>query len=57
MNDFRFEVHDEDGCLRKFYKREDACYFMRNRPELKLIVKPKVNQFREMLNKVGKALF
>jgi hypothetical protein len=54
---FRFEVHDEDGCLRKFYKRQDAWQFMKNRPELKLVVRPKVNQFREMLSKVGEALF
>ena len=57
MTDFRFEVHDEDGCLRKFYKRQDAWHFMKDRPELKLVVRPKVNQFREMLNKVGEALF
>ena len=55
--DFRFEVHDEDGCLRRFYKREDAWRFMRNQPELKLVVKPKINTFKEMLKKVGEALF
>jgi hypothetical protein len=55
--DFRFEVHDEDGCLRKFYKREDAWRFMRNRPELKLVVAPRINRFQQLLKSVGEALF
>jgi len=54
---FRYEVHDEDGCLRKFYKRQDAWHFMKDHPELKLIVQPKRNVLREMLDKVGEALF
>lgn len=55
--DFRYEVHDEDGCLRRFCKRADAWHFMKNRPELKLVVQPPINKFKEMLKKVGEALF
>ena len=56
MVDFRFEVHDECGCLRKFYKRSDACYFMRDRLELRLVVAPKRNIFQEMWHKLGECL-
>jgi hypothetical protein len=57
MTDFRYEVHDEDGCLRRFYTRKDAWHFMKDDPELKLVVKPKRNMFKEMLDKVGDCLF
>lgn len=59
MSDFRFEVHDADGCLRKFYKREHAVHFMRNDPDLKLVIRPRVpvNLFQDMLKKVGECLF
>ncbi len=39
-----YELHDEDGCIRKFKCKQSAIIWKSTRPELKLIIiKPKVN--------------
>lgn len=34
----RYQVHDEEGVLRTFSRKEEAVAFMATRPELKLVV-------------------
>ena len=34
----RYQVHDEEGVLRTFSRKEEAVAFINNRPELKLVV-------------------
>jgi hypothetical protein len=38
--DNRFVVSDDEGELRRFATKADACAFMRDRPETKLTVLP-----------------
>jgi hypothetical protein len=42
----RYQVHDEEGVLRTFSRKEEAVAFMATRPELKLVV---VKQQRKKL--------
>lgn len=34
----RYQVHDDEGVLRTFSRKEEALAFMNNRPELRLVV-------------------
>lgn len=54
----RFIIIDEDGLpIRKFYRRIDAKLFVGIRPEMKIMVQPKVDVFNKMLDEIGQAPF
>lgn len=54
----KYIVIDEDGQpIRKFYTRIEAKNFIEKRPEMKILVAPKVDVFSKMLDDVGEALF
>lgn len=41
---FRFEIHDDLGCIRKFLVKETANNWLRNRKELRLVTIPIVKE-------------
>jgi hypothetical protein len=53
----RYQVHDEEGVLRTFSRKEEAESFMRTRPELKLVVLKKAPKKEIDLNKFEEAPF
>lgn len=58
MNTQRFIVIDEDGLpIRKFYRRIDAKLFVQIRPEMQILVNPKIDVFNKMINDIGQAPF
>jgi hypothetical protein len=58
MNTQRFIVIDEDGLpIRKFYRRIDAKLFVQIRPEMQILVNPKVDVFSKMFDDIGQAPF
>lgn len=59
MTTRRFKVCDELGVIRTFLCKQDAEYFLRLRPEFKLVVekKPKIVVERFDVYSLGDALF
>lgn len=50
-------MHDDEGVLRTFSRKEEAESFMRARPELKLVVLKKTPKEKVDLNKFEEAPF
>lgn len=59
MIDYRFVVSDEDGELRRFATKVDACAFMDGREDLKLTVLPPSRKCAPVdpMTLVGECLF
>ena len=53
----RYQVHDDEGVLRTFSRKEEAESFMKARPELKLVVLKKAPKKVIDLNKFEDAPF
>ena len=53
----RYQVHDDEGVLRTFSRKEEAESFMKARPELKLVVLKKAPKKEIDLNKFEDAPF
>ena len=43
-SDMRFEVHDDDGLLRKFRIRQEAKQFINGKHGLRLVVQPRLKK-------------
>lgn len=53
---FKYELYDEDGCIRKFKSRDEALNFKRLRPELKIkVIKKDVIKIN--FDNLGECLF
>lgn len=50
-------MHDDEGVLRTFSRKEEAESFMRNRPELKLVVLKKEKKVKMDMSKFEDAPF
>jgi len=59
MNDYRFLVYDDEGLVRRFRSKQEAEWFMNNKPELtlKTLPKPENNHYQKSLEDVGECLF
>ena len=57
LSEMRFQVHDDEGVLRTFSRKEEAESFIRTRPELKLVVLKKAPKEKIDLNKFEEAPF
>ena len=59
MNDYRFLVYDDEGLVRRFRSKQEAEWFMKNKPEmtLKTLPKPKDKSYQKALEDYGEALF
>ena len=54
----RYIVIDEDGePIRKFYSRNEANAFVEKRPEMKILVLPKIDMLSKLLDDIGQAPF
>jgi hypothetical protein len=54
----RYIVIDEDGLpIRKFYRRNEAKAFVEKRPEMKILVMPKIDVLSKLLDDIGQAPF
>jgi hypothetical protein len=53
----RYQVHDEEGVLRTFSRKEEAVAFMATRPELKLVVVKQQRKNKLELDKFEEAPF
>ena len=53
----RYQVHDDEGVLRTFSRKEEAIAFMATRPELKLVVVKQQRKKKVELNKFEDAPF
>lgn len=53
----RYQVHDEEGVLRTFSRKEEAVAFMATRPELRLVVVKQQRKKKFDINKFEEAPF
>lgn len=44
----RFEVHDDDGALRKFYIRKEAEQYLNGKCGLRLVVQPRLKKEKQV---------
>ena len=52
-----YQVHDDEGVLRTFSRKEEAVAFVATRPELKLVVVKQQRKKKLELNKFEEAPF